>query len=98
LDARLAFFRRERFRQDEEAIAGVEQAGAGGYPERKARIVLAEPSANGRTDYEADAKGRAQQAERLGALFGLGILEALSPASARPRKSQLSEGASAMKT
>ena len=55
--------RRERFRQDERAVEGVQQAQAAGHPEGKAERVAAEESPQRRAQHEAESEGGPQHAE-----------------------------------
>ena len=62
-------FRRERFRKYEEAIEGIGETQRSGSPERKPQIDIAKIPAHGRTDDEAEAERRADQAELFWPFF-----------------------------
>ncbi len=63
---------RQGFRQHQQAVEPVEQAQGPRDPERQARIDLAEQAAQGRTQDEAEAEGRADHAEGPCPLFRRG--------------------------
>src|SRR5215467_3607211 len=64
-----ATFGRQRFRQHEVAVESVGERQQRRPPEGQTQVVVSEPAAKSRTDDKAEAKGRANQAEGLGALF-----------------------------
>jgi hypothetical protein len=63
---------RQRFRQDEQAVAEVDRSQRGRGEEGQARIELAKIAAYGRPEDEAKTKRHAQHAERLAPRLGLG--------------------------
>ncbi len=70
VELRAAPFGRQRFGQDEEAVAEVGQRERRRCPERQAQIDPAEKSAERRPDHEAEAECGAEHAEARGALLG----------------------------
>src|SRR6267143_425676 len=62
-------FRRERFRKDEKAIEGIGETQRSGSPKREPQIDVAKIAAHRRTDDEAEAKRRADQAELFWPFF-----------------------------
>src|SRR5579859_1038781 len=64
-----AAFLRKRFGEDEKAVHCIGQTKHGGGPEGKAQIDVAEKSADGGTDDEAQTEGGGEIAELLGAFF-----------------------------
>ncbi len=66
-----AFLRRQRLRQYEQTVEKIRKAQACRDPEGKPGILIAKQPAECRPEHEADAKGRADHAEGLGAFVGL---------------------------
>ena len=72
VEARRAFFHGQGFGQHQPAVEEVEQREAGCEPERQAQVDFPQQPANQWSDDETQAEGRADHAERLGALLRRG--------------------------